>query len=83
MARRAPDPADAPKQRSRLFWICVLVLVEIVVWSVLAVIGVSETIATVVALAVGVVLVLSLRERIWGDDWRERIAAERERNARR
>ncbi|WP_210491414.1 hypothetical protein [Patulibacter sp. SYSU D01012] len=83
MARRAPDPADAPKQRSRLFWVCVLVLVEVMVWTVLSVVGVSETIATVVALAVGVVLVLSLRDRIWGDDWRDRIAAERQRNQRR
>lgn len=79
-ADRTPDPE--PKQRGRLFWICVLVVIEFVVWTVLAVAGVSETIATVVALVVGVAFVVVYRERIWGADWRERAAAERARRER-
>jgi arginine exporter protein ArgO len=83
MARvdRTPDPE--PKQRGRLFWICVLVVIEFAVWTILAVAGVSETIATVVALAVGVAFVVVFRTKIWGEDWRQQLAAQRERERRR
>jgi uncharacterized membrane protein len=78
MAKTRQTPVEEPPaRRGRLFWICILVLLEAVVWTILSVIGVSETIATVVALVVGVAFVIALRERIWGEDWRERIAAER------
>jgi arginine exporter protein ArgO len=77
MARADRTPVDEPRQRGRLFWICLLVLIEAVVFTVLAVIGVSETLATIVALVVGVAFVFAFRERIWGADWRERVAAER------
>lgn len=75
--RQTPVEEPTPQRRGRLFWICILVLLEAVVWTVLSVAGVSETIATVVALVVGLGFVLALRERIWGADWREQLAAER------
>jgi hypothetical protein len=80
-ADRTPDPE--PKQRGRLFWICVLVVLEFAVWTILAVAGVSETIATVVALAVGVAFVIVFRQRIWGADWRDQLAEQRARERRR
>ena len=77
MAKTSKTPVEEPQRRGRLFWICILVLLEAVVWTLLAVAGVSETIATIVALVVGVAFVVVLRERIWGADWREQLAAER------
>lgn len=77
MAKTRQTPVEEPQRRGRLFWICILVLLEAIVWTILSVAGVSETIATVVALVVGLVFVLVLRERIWGADWREQLAAER------
>jgi quinol-cytochrome oxidoreductase complex cytochrome b subunit len=80
-ADRTPDPE--PKQRGRLFWICVLVVIEFAVWTILAVAGASETIATVVALAVGVAFVVAFRGRIWGEDWKDQLAEQRARERRR
>lgn len=78
MAKTRQTPVEEPTRRGgRLFWICILVLLEAAVWTILSVAGVSEAIATVVALVVGLVFVLVLRDRIWGADWRERLAAER------
>lgn len=83
MARDQRTPDAEPKQRGRFFWICVLVVIEFAVWTILAVAGLSETIATVVALAVGVAFVVVFRERIWGDDWRRQLAEHRARERRR
>jgi quinol-cytochrome oxidoreductase complex cytochrome b subunit len=80
-ADRTPDPE--PKQRGRLFWICVLVVIEFAVWTILAVAGASETVATVVALAVGVAFVVAFRSRIWGADWKDQLAEQRARERRR
>ena len=82
MARvdRTPDPE--PKQRGRLFWICILVVIEFAVWTILAVAGASETIATVVALAVGVAFVIAFRTKIWGEDWKDQLAEQRARDRR-
>lgn len=83
MARADRTPVDEPRKRGRLFWICVLVLIEALVWTVLSVLGVSEAIATVVALVGGVVFVVVFREKIWGADWRQQLEAQRARERRR
>lgn len=82
MAKTRKLPAEEPQKRSRLFWICVLVLLEVVLWTVLSVVGVSETIATVVALAGGIAFVVVFRDRIWGDDWRAELEKSRARRPR-
>jgi hypothetical protein len=74
MAETAPDE---PRVRGPFFWICVLVLVEMVAWTILSRI-VSETLSTVLALVLGIALVVLLRERIWGADWKQRFAAARD-----
>lgn len=79
MARTAPgDEDDAPRRLSPLFWICLLVVIEAGVWTALSAIT-SETVSTIVALIVGAGFVYLLRDKIWGADWRERMAAERQR----
>lgn len=78
---RAPVVQE-PRRRGRLFWICALVLAEVLVWSVVSVVVDSETVRTVAALVVGAVLVVVLRHRIWGADWREELAASRARRPR-
>lgn len=82
MARDDRHPDEAPQQRSRLFWICVLVLIEALVWTGLSVLGASGLLSTIVAIIVGVVVVFLLRDRIWGEDWRDQVAAERRRSER-
>ncbi|MGE4425545.1 MAG: hypothetical protein AB7G37_03725 [Solirubrobacteraceae bacterium] len=79
MTPPAPGPSDAKPTRSRFFWVFLLVLLEIAVWIVVKVVADSENVATIVALVVAAVFVFTFRERIWGADWRERMAAERER----
>jgi hypothetical protein len=78
MAKTPQTPVEQPKERGRLFWICLLVLLEAAVWTLLAVAGVSEAIATVVALVGGGAFVFAFRDRIWGEDWREKLRSERE-----
>lgn len=68
---------DEPKRRGRLFWICLLVLLMIVVWMILKPIVGNETVQTIVAIVAGGAFVLAFRDKIWGEDWREQIAAER------
>jgi uncharacterized membrane protein len=80
-ADRTPDPE--PKQRGRLFWICILVVIEFAVWTILAVAGASDVVATVAALAVGVAFVIAFRDKIWGADWKDQLAAQRARERRR
>lgn len=80
--RKGRPSEVAPRQRGRLFWICVLVLVEALAWSALSVITDSGTFRMVAALAVGAALVIVLRDRIWGPDWREQLAASRGRRPR-
>ncbi|MCK9250421.1 MAG: hypothetical protein M0P31_15780 [Solirubrobacteraceae bacterium] len=82
MPRKSAGPSDAQPQRSRFFWVFLLVLLEIAVWTVVMVVADSETAATIAALVVAGVFVFAFRERIWGADWRERMAAERERQQR-
>jgi c-di-AMP phosphodiesterase-like protein len=83
MARvdRTPDPE--PKQRGRLFWICILVVIEFAVWTILAVAGASDVVATIAALAVGVAFVIAFRDKIWGADWKDQLAQQRARERRR
>ncbi|WP_320673190.1 hypothetical protein [Patulibacter defluvii] len=78
MARNAPGDEDEPRRFSPLFWICMLVLLEAAVWTLLSAVT-SSAVSTVVALAVGAAFVFLLRDRIWGADWRERMEAERAR----
>ena len=75
MAQDEPD--DEPRRFSPLFWICLLVLLEALVWTALTAV-VSEAVATVLALAAGAAFVFVLKDRIWGPDWRERLAAARQ-----
>ncbi len=82
MAKTRQLPDEEPRKRSRLFWICVLVLLEVLLWTVLAVVGVSETVATVVALVGGVAFVVAFRDRIWGEDWRAELERSRARRPR-
>ncbi|MEV4421836.1 hypothetical protein AB0L40_17905 [Patulibacter sp. NPDC049589] len=77
MAKTPKTPVDEPQRRGRLFWICLLVLLEAVLWTVLSVAGVPEGIATVVALIGGAAFVVVYRDRIWGEGWREQLAAQR------
>jgi hypothetical protein len=77
MARDDRTPEDEPQRRGRLFWICVVVLLMAVVWTALKLVVDSETVRTVVAIVVGGAFVVALRERIWGADWRDQLAAER------
>lgn len=77
MAKTRPLPDEEPRKRSRLFWICLLVLLEVLLWTALSVAGVNETIATIVALVGGAIFVLVFREQIWGEDWRRDLAASR------
>ncbi|WP_022930326.1 hypothetical protein [Patulibacter americanus] len=79
-ADRTPDPE--PKQRGRLFWICILVVIEFAVWTILAVAGASDVVATIAALAVGVAFVVAFRGKIWGEDWKDQLAAQRARERR-
>jgi hypothetical protein len=82
MAKTRKLPDEEPRKRSRLFWICVLVLLEALLWTILAVIGVSETIATIVALVGGAAFVIAFRDRIWGEDWRAELERTRARRPR-
>lgn len=78
MARNDRPAADEePKRRGRLFWICLLVLLMIVVWTALKPIVGNETVQTIVAIVAGGIFVYVFRDKIWGEDWREQIAAER------
>lgn len=81
-AARAGPSQDAPRQRGRLFWICALVLVEALVWSALSAVTDSGTARMLASLGLGVVLVIVLRHRIWGPDWRAQLAASRARRPR-
>ncbi|MEV4418528.1 hypothetical protein AB0L40_00965 [Patulibacter sp. NPDC049589] len=81
-AKVLPRPVAEPRQRGRLFWICTLVLIEALVWSAASVVTSSGTVQLLLALAVGAVMVVVLRERIWGTDWREEIARSRARRPR-
>lgn len=72
------DPVDeGPKRRGRLFWICLLVLLMIVVWMACKPIVGNETVQTIVAIVAGGAFVFAFRDKIWGEDWREQIAAQR------
>ncbi|MFA4928680.1 MAG: hypothetical protein WC558_09185 [Patulibacter sp.] len=72
------DPVDEePKRRGRLFWICLLVLLMILVWTALKPLVGNEGIQTVVAIVAGGIFVYVFRDKIWGEDWREQLAAER------
>jgi hypothetical protein len=82
MAKTRKLPDAEPQKRSRLFWICVLVLLEVLLWTALSVAGVSETIATVVALVGGIAFVVVFRDRIWGEDWRAELEKSRARRPR-
>lgn len=77
MARTNRPADEEPKGRGRLFWICLLVLLMIVVWMILKPIVGNETVQTIVAIVAGGAFVFVFRDKIWGDDWREQIAAER------
>lgn len=77
MARNDRPADEEPKRRGRLFWICLLVLLMILVWTALKPIVDNETVQTIVAIAAGGIFVFVFRDRIWGDDWREQLAAER------
>lgn len=77
MARPDRTPDEEPKRRGRFFWICLLVLLMIAVWMILKPIFGDETIQTIGAIVVGAGFVFVFRERIWGEDWREQLAAER------
>lgn len=80
MARPA---AEGPQQRrGLLFWICVLVLVEALVWSAVSTVKDSGAVRMLVSLGVGAVLVVVLRHRIWGPGWRADLAASRARRPR-
>lgn len=78
MARDDRPSDDEPRRPGRLFWICALVLIMAVVWTALSAVLDSEGIRTLIAIVVGVGFVFLWRDRIWGEDWRERVAAERE-----
>ncbi|MCK9250446.1 MAG: hypothetical protein M0P31_15910 [Solirubrobacteraceae bacterium] len=52
-------------------------LFEALVWTGLSAVVDSSTLRTVIAIGLGAALVFVLRDRIWGPDWRERIAAAR------
>jgi hypothetical protein len=82
MAKTRKLPDEEPRKRSRLFWICVLVLLEALLWTVLSVAGVNETIATVIALVGGAIFVIVYRDRIWGEDWRAELEKSRARRPR-
>ncbi|WP_026910008.1 hypothetical protein [Patulibacter minatonensis] len=77
MAKTRKPPVEEPKRRGRLFWICLLVLLEAAVWTILSVAGVSEGIATVVALVGGFAFVVVFNEKIWGEGWRDQLKADR------
>lgn len=77
MAKTRKPPVEEPRKRSRLFWICVLVLLEALVWTVLSVAGAPDAVSLVVALVGGAIFVFVFREQIWGEDWREELAASR------
>ena len=49
----------------------------ILVWTALKPIVGNETVQTIVAIVAGGIFVYVFREKIWGEDWREQIAAER------
>lgn len=81
---RLPGPprANAGKSRerpSRALWVCVLVIVEILAWSAASVLVASEAARLAVAVAVGAGLAIAMRDRIWGTDWRAKIANSRAR----
>ena len=78
MSKSRKPPVEEPRKRGRLFWICVLVLVEIVLWTLVStVLGAPEAVALVVALVGGAIFVGVFREQIWGEDWREQLEATR------
>ncbi|MDX8153316.1 hypothetical protein SK069_17085 [Patulibacter brassicae] len=70
---------EPPARRGRLFWICLLVLIEAAAWSVASIVTDSGTVRMLVALAVGGGFVLRYRDHIWGPDWREQLAEPRAR----
>lgn len=77
MARNDRTADEEPKRRGRLFWICLLVLLMIVVWTALKPVVDDETVQTIVAIVAGGAFVFVFRDKIWGEDWREQLAAER------
>lgn len=78
MAKTRPQPDEEPRERSRLFWICVLVLLEALLWTLVATVaGAPDAVALAVALVGGGIFVFVFRDRIWGEDWREELAASR------
>lgn len=82
MARNDRTPDDEPQRRGRLFWICLLVLLMAAVWTVLKLVIDSESARTIIAIVAGGAFVYAFRDRIWGAEWREQLAAEREKQQR-
>ncbi len=74
---RTATPDEQPQRRGRFFWICLLMLLMIAVWMIFKLVIDSDATRTWIAIAAGAVFVLVFRDRIWGADWRERLAAER------
>lgn len=81
-AKRPAQVGEPPRERGRLFWICTLVLIEALVYSFASVVTSSGAVQLMLALAVGAAMVVVLRERIWGQDWREQLARSRARRPR-
>ncbi len=77
MARKDQTVDEEPKRRGRLFWICLLVLLMIAVWMILKPIFGDETLQTIGAIVAGGIFVFVFRDRIWGEAWREQLAADR------
>lgn len=70
-------PADEPRPHGLVDWACALVLVGALAWWSAFVATELEAGRALVALGVGAALVVALRHRAWGPDWRSGTGASR------
>lgn len=59
------EELEGPQKRSSLFWICLLVLVESIVYALVGLATSSGTIKFLAALIAGIALFYVLRKKIW------------------